>query len=76
MSKFSLLYDIFPRQISHGYNMCPTATNVFYTSSLFCKWVNKVDVNPLVMATRLVTGMTFILFCIEYKLHFTVPHAP
>ena len=25
--------DIFARQIFNGYNMCPTATNVFYTSS-------------------------------------------
>ena len=54
--------------------MCPAATNVFHISSLFCKWVNKADVNTLVIATRLVTGMTFILFCFEYKLHFTVPH--
>ena len=54
--------------------MCPAATNVFHKSSLFCKWVHKADVNPLVIATQLVTGMTFILFCIEYKLQFTVQH--
>ena len=68
MSKISSPYDIFARQICNGYNMCPAATKVFHTSSLFCKWVNKTEFNPLV------TGMTVILFCIEYKLHFTVPH--
>ena len=75
MSKISLLNDIFARQIFNVYNMGPTATKVFHASSLFCKWVNIVDVNHLVIATRFVTGMTFILFCIDYKLLFTVPHA-
>jgi len=28
----------------------------------------------MVIATQLVTGITFILFCIEYKLQFTVQH--
>jgi len=65
---------MFARQIFNGYNICPTTTNVFHTLSLFCKWVDKADVNPLVMATRLVKGMTFILFCIEYKLQVTVQH--
>ena len=60
MSKISLLNDIFARQIFNVYNMGPTATKVFHASSLFYKWINKVDVNHLVIATRLVTG---ILYC-------------
>jgi len=51
MSKISSPYDIFARQICNGYNMCPAATKVFHTSSLFCKWVNKADSHPLVIPT-------------------------
>ena len=54
MSKMSLLYDIFARHICNGYNMCRAATKVFHISSLLCKWVNKADVNPLVITTTLV----------------------
>ena len=39
--------------------MCPVATKVFHASRLFCKWVNKADVNLLVIATRLVTGLLY-----------------
>ena len=42
---------MFTRQIFYGYTMCPTATNVFRISSLFCKWVNKADPIPLVIVT-------------------------
>ena len=55
--------------------MFPAATYVFHTSSLFCKWVNKADVNPLVIVTEwMATGMTVIRVCIECKLHITIPH--
>ena len=33
--------------------MCPAATNVFHTSSLFGKWVNKADANPLVTSNTI-----------------------
>ena len=49
--------------------MCPAPTNVLYTPSLFCKWVNKADVNPLVIVTD--WQQEWLLYCSAFYTSYT-----